>query len=123
MTIATKTTITLVSNFRKSSTRGPSRSGRSSVAWWRRDERHHDQPGPGGPGHRHRRARGDVDGGGGAELVRLALGLDENAAEPPGRDRYGHRRLAADEARGREGVRPLRAAEDAEHDEDDPEPD
>src|SRR6185503_15222580 len=121
MMIATKTTITLPSSLRKSGTRSPSRSGRRWLRWL--GERRDEESRPGRTGHGDGRSGRDVDGGRGTELVGLAFGLHQDAAEPAGRDRDRDRGDLADERRRREGVRSLRAAEHGEHHEDDQEAD
>ena len=107
MTIATKTTITLPSNLRKSSTRGPSRAGRPGVRlapgrWAGRTRRcgwvgasgATTRPVPAVPVIVTAVPLGMSIGRRRAELVGLALGLDEDAPEPAGRDRDRDRRRA-----------------------------
>src|SRR5206468_2360364 len=98
MMIATKMTRTPPSIRRKSNTRGPSSSGRGRPGRQRLDE----QAGPGGADHGDRAPGGDVDRGRRTELVGLALGLDEDAPEPAGRDADRDGRLSADQRAGDE---------------------
>ncbi len=62
----------------------------------------------------------DVDGGRRREFVRLALGLDEDAAVATGRDADLDIRVVPDEIARRERFRRLRPAERAEDDVGDP---
>src|SRR5216117_3780484 len=119
MMIATKMTRTPPSIRRKSNTRGPSSSGRGRPGRQRLDE----QAGPGGADHGDRAPGGDVDRGRRTELVGLALGLDEDAPEPAGRDADRDGRLSADQGRGRERIRAFGSSESGEHHVDDREAD
>ena len=75
------------------------------------------EPGPGDPGHRTVVPAGDVDRRGRAELVGLALRLDEDAAVAAGRDRRPRpKRVAPTRSRVENGFARLGPAEHAEED-------